>query len=190
MSSYYGNYSQYLGATKCCNINTQGPSGPTGPTGPAGIGERGMTGTAGAQGPVGPTGKSCIGPTGPTGSKTFVINHPNDDDKYLVHACLEGPETGVYYRGKGEISNNVSTTIELPNYVDTFAKDFTVQITPIFNGGELIVLNTSNVVDNKFTVYGKSCKFFWHVYGNRGDIFVEPLKMLVDVKGTGPYLYI
>jgi hypothetical protein len=34
-------------------------------------------------------------------SKTFIIDHPIKKDKYLVHACVEGPETGVYYRGKG-----------------------------------------------------------------------------------------
>ena len=25
-------------------------------------------------------------------NKTFVIDHPDDSDKYLVHVCLEGPE--------------------------------------------------------------------------------------------------
>jgi hypothetical protein len=54
MSRYYGNYSQYLGATRCCNLNTQGSVGPQGPVGPGSIG------------PVGPTGPSG-GPTGPTG---------------------------------------------------------------------------------------------------------------------------
>ena len=28
MSSYYGNYSQYLAAQKCCSIKTQGAQGP------------------------------------------------------------------------------------------------------------------------------------------------------------------
>ena len=32
-------------------------------------------------------------------SKTFVIDHPIDPERYLVHACVEGPESGVYYRG-------------------------------------------------------------------------------------------
>lgn len=190
MSNYYGNYSQYLGAMKCCDLRTQGPEGPTGPTGPAGIGERGMTGTAGAQGAQGPTGRSCIGPTGPQGSKSFIINHPIDENRYLVHACLEGPESGVYYRGRGEISDDSSTTIELPYYTDVLATDYTVQVTPIFNGGDQVVLSVSEVVNGKFNVYGSSCKFFWHVYGKRFDIDVEPLKSSVNVKGNGPYLYI
>jgi hypothetical protein len=50
-----------------------------------------------------------------------------------VHACLEGPEGGVYYRGKGEITNNESTVIVLQDYVEKLAYEFTIQITPIYN---------------------------------------------------------
>jgi hypothetical protein len=169
MSKYYANYPQYLGAQKCCDLRTQGPIGPQGPAGPAGVGERGMT--------------------GPTGAKSFIINHPVDQDRYLVHACLEGPEAGVYYRGLGEITNNQSTIIELPYYVDKFATDFTIQITPIYNG-KINILNAGELLSNTFTVYGENCKFYWFLYGKRLDINTEPLKSEVDVKGNGPYLYI
>ena len=34
----------------------------------------------------------------------------------MVHGCLEGPEAGVYYRGKGEIPEGEdSVVITLPN---------------------------------------------------------------------------
>jgi hypothetical protein len=70
MSSYYGNYSQYLGAQRCCNLKTQGPIGPQGPAGPAavgpaGTGYTGSTGYTGVTGMTGPTGTT--GPTGSTG---------------------------------------------------------------------------------------------------------------------------
>jgi len=200
MSNYYANYTQYLGAQKCCTIRTQGPQGIEGPTGPAGgFGQRGWTG------PTGP-GISFNGSGTPTGgngvwydvinnelrysaAKTFVIDHPVDKDKYLVHACLEGPEAGVYYRGKGEITDNNSITIELPYYVNALASDFTVNITPIFNG-KINILNSSEVIDNKFTVYGENCKFHWIVYGKRLDINVEVNKSETVVKGDGPYLYV
>lgn len=191
MSRYYANYPQYLGAQRCCDLRVRGAEGPQGPPGPAGVGERGWTGPPG-QSFTGPTGRGCRGPTGepgPTGAKSFIINHPIDQDKYLVHACLEGPEAGVYYRGVGEILDNYSTIIELPYYVDQFARDFTIQITPIYNG-KINVLNSSEVFNNKFAVYGENCKFYWNVYGKRSDINVEPFKTDVDVKGDGPYLYI
>jgi hypothetical protein len=69
MSRYYGTYNQYLGAQRCCNLNSQGPVGPQGPAGPASIGPIGNTGEAGA---TGPTGRGCRGPTGPSGGPTGV----------------------------------------------------------------------------------------------------------------------
>lgn len=219
MSRNYKNYPQYLGALKCCDLRSQGPQGPPGPTGPSAIGQMGFTGPRG-QSFTGPTGRSCKGDTGPPGpgikfeglsgnesttngvwydstsnkfyyasAKSFIIHHPTEGDKYLVHACLEGPEAGVYYRGIGEIVDNNSSTIELPHYVEAFATDFTVQITPIYNG-KINVLNASEVINNKFSVYGENCRFYWQVTGKRLEIITEPLKTDVEVKGDGPYLYI
>jgi hypothetical protein len=185
MSSYYPNYSQYLGSQRCCDSRGVGPVGPQGPTGPASIGQRGVTGAVGA---TGPTGRGCMGPTGPAG-KSFIINHPTDENKYLVHVCLEGPEAGVYYRGKGEITNNESVEVALPHYVDKFAYNFTVQVTPIY-GNKIVTLNSSEVENNTFKVYGENAKFHWVVYGSRQEVNVEPNKADVNVKGDGPYLYI
>jgi len=125
-----------------------------------------------------------------SGSKTFVIDHPTNKNKYLVHACLEGPEAGVYYRGKGEIINNTFTTIELPDYVKQLAYDFTVHITPIYSGKQINQLYSTEVENNCFNVYGENSKFFWIVYGKRFDILVEPLKSSVNLKGSGPYTWI
>jgi hypothetical protein len=133
-------------------------------------------------------------------SKQFVINHPVDPDKYLVHACLEGPEAGVYYRGKGEIVNGVSTTIVLPDYVDAFAYNFTVHVTHLLEDEENEDIDEANIVqlhysagnvkEGKFKVYGPNGKFYWVVYGQRLPVNVEPLKSSVEVKGTGPYRWI
>jgi hypothetical protein len=121
-------------------------------------------------------------------AKTFVINHPVDPARYLVHGCLEGPEAGVYYRGKGEIIGS-SVEIELPHYVAAFSTDFTVQVTPIYNG-KVRTLNVSEVENGVFTVYGEPGAFNWLVHGIRGTVNVEPLKSEVDVKGSGPYRWI
>jgi hypothetical protein len=107
-----------------------------------------------------------------------------------VHACLEGPEAGVYYRGQNEILLN-ECEIQLPDYVDALATDFTVHLTPIFEG-KFVQLASSEVKNNKFTVYSSNggCKFYWHVYGKRQTIDVEPDKRSVVVKGSGPYKWI
>ena len=115
--------------------------------------------------------------------------HPTNVNKYLIHVCLEGPEAGVYYRGKSEIINNKYVEIELPDYVEKLAFDFTVQITPIYSG-KIVTLNSGEVENNKFRVYGENSRFHWIVYGKRFDIEVEPNKLDVNVKGDGPYLYL
>ena len=122
-------------------------------------------------------------------NKTFIINHPINKDKYLVHACLEGPEVGVYYRGEGKITNNDYTTVFLPDYVDNLATDFTVQITPIYNG-KLKMYSATEVIQNSFNVYGENGNFFWVVHGSRGNVNVEPNKKDVIVKGKEPYVWI
>lgn len=128
-------------------------------------------------------------------SKTFVIDHPIDNDKYLVHACLEGPEAGVYYRGKAEIKENDNVTITLPDYVSKFSYDFTVHITPIYNkNNKNIILSSSEVENNSFTVHSNnivdSLKFYWILYGKRNEIEIEPLKSSSSIKGNGPYTWL
>jgi hypothetical protein len=122
--------------------------------------------------------------------KSFVIDHPTDEDKYLVHACLEGPEAGVYYRGEGKIVDNLSTTIDLPDYVKHLATEFTVQLTRIYPGKKVAPLYAGRVKNNSFTVYGENCEFYWQVTGKRFDIEVEPSKDTTNVNGSGPYKWI
>ena len=196
-------YSNYLDSKKCCIKKTQergpqgsqgeqGPAGPQGATGPSGLG--GFTGSwGGAASSASVNGVWYDIPTNTLNydlTKSFIIEHPSDTNKLLVHACLEGPEAGVYYRGIGEITNNISTTIKLPDYVEKLASDFTIQITPIYNGS-IVTLNAGEVTNNKFSVYGETCKFYWSVHGKRLEINnIEPNKSEVSIKGSGPYLWI
>lgn len=166
-----------------------GSTGPTGATGPLPSFAAAPAGTYNLL--MVDTGTNIIysSTVGSPDTKTFVIDHPTNDNKYLVHACLEGPEAGVYYRGKGEITNNECVEIKLPHYVEKLACDFTVQITPIY-GNKIVTLNSSEIENNAFKVYGENSKFHWTVYGNRHNINVEPDKDTVNIKGDGPYLYI
>jgi hypothetical protein len=127
-----------------------------------------------------------------TTGKTFIIDHPLNPDRYLVHACLEGPEVGVYYRGKGTIARNTTfTVITLPAYVSAFANDFTIQLTPIYTPEQSHCHPfASELVGNTFEVYGQPGSFYWQVYGSRSKLDVEPLKSAITVRGDGPYKYI
>jgi hypothetical protein len=127
------------------------------------------------------------------GLKTFVIPHPLDDDKFLVHACLEGPEAGVYYRGVGELINTeTGVDIVLPTYVSKLAEEFTVNLTPIYDGNVIKgYLCASEVIGGMFTVHGtEPCRFSWIVYGRRLEVQTEPNKDGMAICGNGPYTYL
>ena len=69
--------------------------------------------------------------------KDFDIPHPTKEGYRLRHVCLEGPEAGVYIRGR-LIEEN---TIELPEYWDGLVdqETITVQLTQIGCSQDLIV---------------------------------------------------
>ena len=189
-------YLSYLGGKTCCPSKNMGIQGPTGLDGPTGL--RGYVGVTGPKGILGPTWRDCTGPTGPPGPnsgtnpKTFIIEHPLDESKYLVHACLEGPEAGIYYRGKAIIENDESVTIQLPDYVEPLASNLSVQITPIYSKTKNVsknVYETSEVENNQFTVYGKNGSFYWTVYATIDEIKVEVKKSSINVQKDGPYAW-
>jgi hypothetical protein len=124
-------------------------------------------------------------------AKTFVIPHPIESTKYLVHACLEGPEAGIYYRGEGIISKGESE-IHLPCYADAIGRDWTVQVTYTRDDGSPCAepIRTSRVRSGKFKVWGSDGPFAWTVQGMRHPLIVEPDCDKVQVAGNGPYQYL
>ena len=69
--------------------------------------------------------------------KGFDIKHPNKENHRLRHICLEGPEAGVYFRGRLTGKN----VIELPDYwkglIDP--ETITVTLTQIRTSQDLVV---------------------------------------------------
>lgn len=74
-------------------------------------------------------------------TKSFLIDHPTKKGKKLVHGSLEGPENGVYVRGK--VKGDV---IELPDYWTKLVdpESITVQLTPIGRHQKLYVKCVEN----------------------------------------------
>jgi len=121
-------------------------------------------------------------------AKTFVIQHPLHENKYLIHACLEGPEAGVYYRGDGKLSFGICK-IDLPYYAKNLAYSWSVQLTPIDTPR---LISSSRVKDGYFVVNGDKSdngEFFWLVHGTRLEIEIEPCKENTKISGDGPYTY-
>jgi hypothetical protein len=132
---------------------------------------------------------SCIALTVNGTAKPFIIDHPTKSDKYLIHACIEGPEAGVYYRGTTNIENEY-VEVNLPEYVNTLAYDFTVNVTPVYNGSKIRSCNISDVTNGSFRIYGEPGKVHWTVMGKRGDIDIEKDKSSTTVNRFGPYTWV
>jgi hypothetical protein len=118
-------------------------------------------------------GLSVNGNLSATGAKTFNIPHPLGGERRLVHACLEGPESGVYYRGEAELVDG-RAIVELPDYFEalTQADGRTVQLTQVDDGGELGLFAASPVVDGKFSIRSNvsAAVVSWEVKAERRDL--------------------
>lgn len=101
-------------------------------------------------------------------SKNFLIDHPSEEGKKLVHACLEGPENGVYFRGRLTNKN----IIFLPSYWKDLV-DWTtisVSLTPIGSHQNLIVKRIAETEIHVQSNGGMPIDCFFHVYGTRQDV--------------------
>jgi len=100
-------------------------------------------------------------------SKSFDIQHPTKEGMRLLHGSLEGPEHGVYIRGRLE-----GNEIDLPDYwLGLVDEDtITVQLTPNRGFQQIYVQDIS---DNKVYVGTQSDKpidCFYFIQAERKDV--------------------
>lgn len=55
------------------------------------------------------------------GRKTFVIDHPTDPARHLVHVAVEGPRDGVEYSGEVVVEGG-QAVVELPDYFEALTR--------------------------------------------------------------------
>ena len=102
-------------------------------------------------------------------SKSFDIKHPTKKGKRLRYGSLEGPENGVYVRGRAN-----STKINLPDYWTGLVDEesITVNLTPIGKHQKLYVEDISNntITIGNDNLIKKEINCFYTVYAERKDI--------------------
>ena len=108
--------------------------------------------------------------------KNFNIPHQSKEGKRLWHGCLEGPENGVYIRGK-----LVGTTITVPDYWKWLVDEnsITVHLTPIGSGQDLYVdsIEWGKRIQVR-NASGGPIECFYLIHGERKD--VPPLEVEQD----------
>jgi len=100
-------------------------------------------------------------------TKSFTIDHPTKEGYKLRYGSLEGPENGVYVRGRLKGDN----TIELPEYWKELVHEdsITVELTAIGKKQELWVVDFDNetvTVDSD----AEEINCFYIVYSERKDV--------------------
>ena len=111
------------------------------------------------------TGVSVTGLLSAT-TKSFDIEHPTKNGKRLRYGSLEGPENGVYVRGRIKGINK----IKLPDYWTGLVDEetITVNITPI---GSEQCLFVEDIQSSEITIGGgQDIDCFYTVYGERKDV--------------------
>jgi Na+-transporting NADH:ubiquinone oxidoreductase subunit NqrA len=98
-------------------------------------------------------------------SKSFLIDHPLDNNRKLQYASLEGPEHGVFLRGK--TNENI---INLPNYWPALVDEnsISVNLTSISAASNIYVVDYNNT--RVITNGNDGNYYFYTVYGERKDI--------------------
>ncbi len=131
------------------------------------------------------------------GTKDFVISHPLDKQKYLIHSALEGPENGVRYRGTTTLKQGKGS-IKLPNYVSKFTDPTTATLhliaTDTGEAVRIVYTNDKWIHNNKINIESENKnsaeEISWTFQATRTDIsplVVTPPKNLVNIGGFGPY---
>jgi len=127
------------------------------------------TGALIVDGGVGIAGNVYIGGTLFATAKSFLIDHPTKPGQKLQYGSLEGPENGVYVRGRC-----TSGVIELPDYWTALVDEnsITVDITPIGAHQKLYVdrIENNKVYIGNENIMSKKINCFYTVWAERKDV--------------------
>jgi len=101
-----------------------------------------------------------------TGAKSFIEPHPTDASKVVRYICLEGPESGTYFRGSAQIVDG-HAVISVPEdfRMVTDSEGLTVQLTPVGAPARMYVV--SEDLDEIVVSADRDVKFHYMINGVR-----------------------
>ena len=116
--------------------------------------------------------------------KPFDIQHPTKGEGWrLRYACIEGPEVGVYFRGRVRRENVIVLPKVWKGLVHT--NSISVQLQPIGAHQDVIVKRWDDEKIYLQSMGGMPINCFYHVYAERKDI--NPLITEYQGKGCEDY---
>ena len=100
--------------------------------------------------------------------KLFDMKHPSEEGMRLAHACIEGPEVGVYFRGRCRNAKEIF----FPSYWKDLVHvdSISVQLQPIGAHQDIIIKRWDEEKIYLQAKGGFPIDCFYHVYGERKDV--------------------
>jgi len=101
-------------------------------------------------------------------TKSFIIDHPTKEGMKLRYGSLEGPENGVYVRGRLKDNN----TIELPDYWTGLVDEDTITVNLTSIGSESTLHKVVDIYHNTVVIGSEdgNINCFYTVFGERKDV--------------------
>lgn len=125
--------------------------------------------------------------------KSFIIDHPTDPDRYLIHACTESPQPGVEYWGDVVLDGNGQAVVELPEYFEALTRPDGRYVSVNTCSDEIRNASATYPQNGRFTIHGApGARVTWLVKAIRADaghMLIEPRRDQITVHGDGPYRY-
>ena len=100
--------------------------------------------------------------------KPFDLKHPSKEGWRLRHACIEGPEVGVYFRGRVRREKVIVLPKVWKGLVHT--NSISVQLQPIGAHQDVIIKRWDDEKIYLQSMGGMPIDCFYHVYAERKDI--------------------
>lgn len=100
-----------------------------------------------------------------------MIPHPTKPGKRIIHASLEGPENGVYSRGR--VTGNGTAVMHVPAFWDGLVdpETITVQLTPIGRWQKLYVdVEDGMILVISDAMIDRTINAHYVIHGERIDI--------------------
>ncbi len=111
-----------------------------------------------------------------TGTKSFVDPHPTDASRVIAYVSLEGPESGIYFRGRGRFERGMAT-IAVPESFRLVGDEegLTIQVTPIGRMASFAVVSADL---NQIVVRGSADVDFYYLVNGVRKAFkdYDPIK--------------
>jgi hypothetical protein len=111
-----------------------------------------------------------------------IIDHPLDpENKYLSHSSISSDQRLNVYNGNAIVGKNGKAVVELPDWFESYNKDFKYQLTAIGAPGPNLYIS-KKINNNKFEISGgtENMEVSWQITGVRNDKFAQKNSFSVE----------